>query len=101
MVELFRSEDPMAEAASKPVVIITGASAGLGKAISQKFAAGGFRILALARGQERLDALAAELSQITDVVTLSSDAAHPESATSAVSFALQSFGRIDLSLIHI
>ena len=57
----------------KPVVLITGASAGIGDAIARRFARGGFRIVAVARRQERLAQLAKELSGITDVEILAAD----------------------------
>lgn len=99
MIELFRSGDEETILSEKPVVLITGASAGLGRAISHRFAAGGFRIVAVARGQERLDKLAEELSPITDIATLAADASDPQSAKDAAALAISKFGRVD-SLIN-
>ncbi|TCU58129.1 3-oxoacyl-[acyl-carrier protein] reductase [Novosphingobium sp. PhB57] len=81
--------------ASVPVVLITGASAGIGEAIAHRFAAAGYRIVAVARRQEKLDALARGLSHLTQVETLSLDVAEPASAARAVRFALDRFGRLD------
>lgn len=43
------------------IVFVTGASAGFGAAIARKFVQAGHRVIATARRQDRLDALAAEL----------------------------------------
>ena len=80
---------------NKPVVLITGASAGIGLATARRFAAGGFRVVAVARRQAPLDQLARDLSGITDVVTLATDVAVPDAAERAVKLATASFGRLD------
>ncbi len=47
---------------SEPVVVITGGTAGVGRATARRFAASGARIAVLARGQDGLDATARELT---------------------------------------
>jgi len=47
--------------ADKPLAIVTGVGPGTGSAIVRRFAAGGFRVIALARSPERIRALAQEL----------------------------------------
>jgi NADP-dependent 3-hydroxy acid dehydrogenase YdfG len=47
----------------KPLVMITGASAGIGAACARVFAREGYRLLLLARRLERLEALASELRE--------------------------------------
>lgn len=80
---------------TRPVVLITGASAGIGKAITRRFAAAGYRIVALARRPEKLTALAEDLAGQAEVATLSLDVADPASAGRAVRFAIDRFGRLD------
>ena len=45
----------------RPVVVITGGSAGVGRATARAFAHKGFHVAVLARGQERLDAVRSEV----------------------------------------
>jgi meso-butanediol dehydrogenase / (S,S)-butanediol dehydrogenase / diacetyl reductase len=79
----------------KPVVVVTGASAGIGDAIARRFAAGGFRIVAIARRQDRLERLAGELSTTTHVETLAADVTAADTPERAVALAMRVFGRLD------
>jgi 3-oxoacyl-[acyl-carrier protein] reductase len=86
---------PTARPEEKPVVVITGASAGIGDAIARKFAAGGFRIGAVARRPEGLEHLARDLATTTDVAILAADVRDANTADRAVDLAMRSFGRLD------
>jgi NAD(P)-dependent dehydrogenase (short-subunit alcohol dehydrogenase family) len=75
------------------VAIITGASRGLGLALSRELAAGGWRLVIDARGREELERTARELAEVGDVRALAgdvSDAGHRSALVDAAG------GRIDL-----
>lgn len=78
----------------KPVVLITGASAGIGAAMARRFVAGGWRVVAVARGQEKLDALAAEFGADT-IATLAADVTDASAGDRAAALAEERFGRLD------
>lgn len=79
----------------KPVVLITGASAGLGDGIARRFAKGGFRIVAVARRKERLEQLAKDLAGQTEVLVVAEDVTAPGASDRAVDAAMKAFGRLD------
>lgn len=85
----------MSGQAEKPVAIITGASAGIGEAIAHRFAQGGFALLAVARRQEPLAALAEPLGAQTRVETLALDVSSKDAGERAVEAAMERFGRLD------
>jgi 3-oxoacyl-[acyl-carrier protein] reductase len=85
----------MTPSADKPVLLVTGASAGIGDAIARRFARGGFRIVAVARREDRLAKLAKDLSGITEVATLATDVTAQDAPTRAVALATGRFGRLD------
>ncbi len=79
----------------KPVVIVTGASAGIGDAIARRFAKGGWNIVAVARRKERLEELAKSLSGVAEVAIVTGDVTDPEVPKKAVKTAMDTFGRLD------
>jgi 3-oxoacyl-[acyl-carrier protein] reductase len=80
---------------ARPVVLITGASAGIGEAVARRFAQEGNRIVAVARRPEPLGRLARELSAITDIEILSADVSAAGVPEQAVKLAVARFGRLD------
>ena len=65
------------EGASRPVAVVTGASQGLGFALAEALARGGWRLVIDARRRGRLEAAAARLAAWTTVVAIPGDIADP------------------------
>lgn len=85
----------MANNSDKPVVLVTGASAGIGDAIVRRFAHSGWRVVAVARRRERLDKLASDLAGITEVATVAASVTDKDAPKRAVAAAMETFGRLD------
>ena len=78
------------------VVLITGASQGLGRELARLLARRGDRLVLTARGAGPMAAIADELSAITEVVALPGDVADPAHAERLVAAALDRFERLDV-----
>jgi meso-butanediol dehydrogenase/(S,S)-butanediol dehydrogenase/diacetyl reductase len=79
----------------RKVAIVTGAGSGIGLATARLLAARGAAIVAIGRRAEPLEALAAELKDMTDVLALALDVTARDTAATAVSSAIERFGRLD------
>lgn len=83
---------------SDKVVIITGASSGIGHATARLFAQEGAKIVIGARRQAKLDALADEITQAGgDAVALAGDIKDESYARELVELAVDSYGGLDVS----
>ena len=79
------------------VVVVTGASAGVGRATVRAFARAGARIGLLARGREGLEAAKREVEALgAEALVLPTDVADPEQVESAASAVEAEFGPIDI-----
>ena len=86
----------MAELDGK-VAVVTGASQGIGKGIARVFAAEGCRLAICARGQERLETVAAELRETgTDVLAKPTDVRDEAAVEALFEAVTQEFGRVDI-----
>lgn len=85
------------EVNKKDVVVITGASAGVGRAIAVEFARHGARLALIARGKERLEEAKKELEKLgSEVVTFSVDVANAEQVETAAALVEEKWGQIDV-----
>jgi short-subunit dehydrogenase len=79
------------------VVVITGASAGVGRAAARKFARHGARIGLLARGTDGLEAARREVEELgSEALVVPTDVADPDQVESAASQIEAEFGQIDI-----
>jgi NAD(P)-dependent dehydrogenase (short-subunit alcohol dehydrogenase family) len=76
------------------VVLVTGASKGIGKAIATRCAEAGAKVLISSRKQEQLEAAAAEMPG--DVAVFAANAGEPDQAGACVAHCVERFGGIDV-----
>lgn len=83
---------------ASPVVVITGASSGLGRGTALAFAKRHVRLVLIARGASTLEEVADECRAhgARDVTTVAGDMADPATAERAVDIAIARNGRIDV-----
>ncbi|MDX3263031.1 SDR family NAD(P)-dependent oxidoreductase [Streptomyces sp. MI02-2A] len=79
------------------VVLITGASRGIGRAVALAFARQGALLVLAARSEERLAQVESEVRDLgSDVLSVPTDVTSPEAVTALVDAAVSRFGRIDV-----
>ncbi|MEP1208609.1 MAG: SDR family oxidoreductase [Rhizobiaceae bacterium] len=81
----------------KPVALITGASAGIGAAAAREMARSGYRVLAMARSGDKLQALADEINgQDGEADYCAGDVANLEDISRAVQMCVEKLGGLDV-----
>ncbi|MFC5605157.1 SDR family oxidoreductase [Sporosarcina koreensis] len=81
----------------KPVVMITGASKGLGRALTLAFAKQGVRLAICARGEELLRKVELEAQDLgAEVVAINADVSNAKDVERFVSIAQEAYGRVDV-----
>ena len=79
------------------VVVVTGASSGIGRAAALAFAREGAKTVLLSRSREKLEAVADEIRALgADVFVAPADVADKEQVDAAVARVLEHYGRIDV-----
>jgi NADP-dependent 3-hydroxy acid dehydrogenase YdfG len=81
--------------AGEPVLLITGASSGIGAATARRAAETGYRLVLAARREDRLRELAEELGGAQRAIAVRCDVSDWEDDQALAQAALDSFGRID------
>ena len=81
----------------KKIVMVTGATSGIGEASARKFASGGYNVIITGRRGEKLDALRRELESMgAEVLAMQFDVRERESARKAVDFLKGKWAKIDV-----
>ncbi|GGQ65115.1 MULTISPECIES: SDR family NAD(P)-dependent oxidoreductase [Streptomyces] len=79
------------------VIVVLGAGPGLGAAVARRFAREGFRVALVARRQDRLDTLVAELTaEGVDAAGFTADLSAPDGIPTVIGAVRAHFGRIDV-----
>lgn len=82
------------------VVLITGASSGIGEAMAREYARRGWKTVLLARRVERIAALAQALGGDGHSLAVSCDVTHDGDCEAAVARALEAFGGLDVVIAN-
>ncbi len=81
----------------KKIVMVTGATSGIGEACAKKFAQGGYNVIITGRRKEKLDALKKELESMgAEVLAMQFDVREREAAKKAVEFLKDKWAKIDV-----
>ncbi len=80
-----------------PVVVVTGASAGIGAAAARRFGREGYRVALAARRRDRLEQVAATLQELgADALVVPTDVRDPQQVQRLADAVAQAWGRVDV-----
>lgn len=83
------------------VIIVTGASSGIGEAMARVYAAEGAKVVLGARSADKLEAIAAEIRAAGgEAVCRAVDVVKPEECKALIDAAVEAFGRIDVLICN-
>lgn len=82
------------------VVLITGASEGIGRALAIKLVDKKSKLVLLARNEKKLTELTSELNSYTDVIYQKCDVRNPQNVKDSIEKAIKTFGRIDVAILN-
>lgn len=81
------------------VCIVTGASAGIGRATAELFCREGAKVVVVARREDRLRDLAEECSELPgEIIWHAGDVGDPATAVNMVKKAVETFGKLDIAV---
>lgn len=81
----------------KKIVMVTGATSGIGEACAKKFAQGGYDVIITGRRKEKLDTLKKELENMgAEVLAMQFDVREREAAKKAIEFLKGKWATIDV-----
>lgn len=86
--------------ADGPVLLITGASSGIGEATARAAVASGRRVVLSARSADKLEALAAELGGDDHAIAVPADVTDFSSQEALVATAVERYGRLDAAFAN-
>lgn len=81
---------------SEKVILIVGASGGIGTALAHKLASSGSKLVLTARNPEKLDNLAQTLSLSSAALTVATDITQPAQVENLMDKVVSHFGRLDV-----
>lgn len=85
---------------SDPVLLVTGASSGIGEATARRAIGAGYRVVAAARSTDRLAALRDALGGAERVLAVTCDVTEWDDQRRMIDEALAAFGRIDVAVAN-
>lgn len=98
----IKAQPMLAENYAGKVVLVAGASSGIGRVLALRLAEEGAHLIVTARRREKLESLAEEAGKFgVQCLALSADAEDPDSPAQVVAAAVEKFGRIDLAVLNI